>query len=140
MTGKELKAKILAEIERLITDLGEQRDVLLEELKDFINSLPEEPVSDDLEESARNYGDELDNVLTVGIDDDNTVGEYAQESFKAGALWQKEQMMKDAVSGAFIRRNKYTKRNVLSAFDIICDEIQKFKDKDHVKVIIIKDE
>ena len=42
MTDKEL---IKAEIERLIRDLGEQRDINLEELLDYINSLPEEPVS-----------------------------------------------------------------------------------------------
>ena len=40
MTDKE---KILAETERLINDLGEQRDINLEDLRDFINSLPEEP-------------------------------------------------------------------------------------------------
>ena len=49
MTDKE---KILAETERLINDLGEQRDINLEDLRDFINSLPEEPVSKDLQKAA----------------------------------------------------------------------------------------
>lgn len=53
MTDKELKEKILAEIERLINELGEQRDVNLEDLRDFINSLPEEPVSEGLEEEQQ---------------------------------------------------------------------------------------
>lgn len=43
---------IKAEIERLIRYLGEQRDINLEELLSFINSLPEEPSKDLKEEFA----------------------------------------------------------------------------------------
>ena len=48
-----------------------------------------EPVSEDLEEVARNYGDELDSVLCACEDDDSSTGDYATEAFKAGAQWQK---------------------------------------------------
>lgn len=55
------------------------------------------------------------------------------------AAWQREQMMKWAVEG-YIKRNKYTKRNVLHfsgiAVDIPC--VQQFNDKDRVKLLIIK--
>lgn len=37
-----------------------------------------------VEELARQYGEELDNVLAVGTEDDNSVGEYAQEAYIAG--------------------------------------------------------
>ena len=47
----------------------------------YIDTSPSEPVSEDLEEAAREYGDELDNVLAVCIDDDNTVGEYVYYFF-----------------------------------------------------------
>ena len=56
------------------------------------------------------------------------------------ANWQKQQMMGGAVEGAFIRRNKYTKLNILNGFDTTCDAIQKFKDKDRLKIIFIKEE
>lgn len=55
----------------------------------------EEPVNVDLEEAARNYGDELDNVLSVGVDDDNSIGEYASQAFKAGAQWQLNKIRKE---------------------------------------------
>lgn len=54
MTDKE---KIKTEIERLIDDLGEQRDINLEDLRDFINSLPEEQersIIDNLQECTNN--------------------------------------------------------------------------------------
>jgi hypothetical protein len=65
------------------------------ELLSFINSMQEEPVSEDLYEAAENYGDELDNILAVCDDNDgdNTIGEYAKEAFKAGANWQKAQLL-----------------------------------------------
>lgn len=50
-----------------------------------------------------------------------------------------QKMMKDALSG-FIKRNNYTKTNVLRGLDITCDAIQKFKDGDKVKLIIVKEE
>ena len=80
MTDKELKEKILAEIERLINELGEQRDVNLEDLRDFINSLPEEPVSEGLEEAANKYADNADYVYA-----DVSIEDFTVETFKAGA-------------------------------------------------------
>lgn len=62
-----------------------------------------------------------------------------QMCYEKGMADMKQQMMANAVEGAFIRRNRYTKKNVLNGFDTTCDAIQGFKDKDKVKLIIIKD-
>ena len=58
----------------------------------------EEPVSEDLEEAAEKYGDELNNILITAIDDDTSFGEYAQEAFKAGAQWQKRKDIEKTLS------------------------------------------
>ena len=73
MTNKE---RILVEIERL-----RKRDydrLALDKVVKFINSLPEEPVSEDLEKAAEDYADKHP---TCGL---------AKRSFVAGAKWQKE--------------------------------------------------
>ena len=56
------------------------------------------------------------------------------------AIWQKRQILKSAVEGCWVKRNRYTKENVLNGFSVTCDLIQEFKDGDKVKVIIIKED
>lgn len=111
--------KIKAEIERRIENYWSDGDVdsvvvsgELEELIDFINSLPEEfppyctgvkgdpdPAGiSDLEEAADKY---IQGSL-CDLDDGPTVG-LAKEAFIAGAEYQKGQMTKDAVEN---RRRK----------------------------------
>ena len=127
MTDKE---KILTKIESLLNETNYEPftdEVLgkiksLRELKSYINSLQEEPVSEDLEEAANDYAHDL-------LHDDVFL------TFIAGAQWQKEQMMKDAVYGlvcghdesspAWIDLNLLNKPNV--------------KVGTEVKLIIIKD-
>ena len=100
----------------------------------------EEPISEDLEKEARNYGDELDNVLSVcGDDDDNSIGEYVAQAYIAGAQCKEEQMMKDAIScevewydGKYLNFTQETLDKVLSNKGI---EVG-----DKVKVIIIKED
>jgi hypothetical protein len=112
------------------------------EVLSFIDSLPEEPVSESLKDEIAKFNDnyfpETDNGLNIEMR--NELRTIVGVAAKMSAQWQKEQMLKDAVSGAYIRRNKYTKTNVLNGFNVTCDVVQKFKDKDNVKVIIIKDE
>lgn len=91
------KKKVINELKEALDSLDITNEYRLNLIR-AIEYLQEDPVSDDLEKAACNYGDELDNVLVVGIDDDNTVGEYAIQAFKAGANWQKEQMIKKAVN------------------------------------------
>ena len=95
MTTEELKAKFIAEIERLkaIADYQLENykvdrsawNLLAEvckKLLSFINSLPEEPVSEDLEEVSTTFAD---------------VHVYATRKvcFKAGAKWQKVKSIVD---------------------------------------------
>ncbi len=66
------------------TRIGNHAQLLeLCELKDFIDSLPEEPASEDLEEAASKYVRE-------------DFHERSRADFKAGAEWQKQQMIKNA--------------------------------------------
>ena len=111
------------------------------ELLSFIDSMQEDSVSEDLEEAARNYGDELDNILSVGVDDDNSIGEYATQAFKAGAQWQKQQMMKNAKDGV-ITFDYYGDNDKIYgciAHDSFSLEELGLKDGDKVKLIIIKE-
>jgi hypothetical protein len=61
------------------------------DLLSFIDSLQEEPVSEELEKAANFYAD----THTEWFDADNNP--YVSPAFKAGAKWQKEQMIKGAV-------------------------------------------
>lgn len=152
-------AKIRAEIERLKSLIGNNsflsdyekgcndgREDMCDELTSFIDSLQEEPVSEDLWEASKQYA--LRQVLA------STDTEMSEQAYlklrlfsgfelavahKDGAKWKKEYMMKNAIE-AYIRRNKYTKKNVLNGFDVTCDAIQKFNGGDKVKVIVIKEE
>ena len=64
-------------------------------------------------------------------------GEDLEEAIDNAVRWQKKQMMKDAVDGPFIRRNRYTKKNVLNNFDLTHDALQGFKDGQRLKVIFL---
>ena len=85
------KAKILAEIERqkkiYMYDTSKHsfgRMIQCNDLLVFINSLPEEPVSEDLEEAANNYAE----LLPQG----RIAKKYCKIDFKAGARWQKDKL------------------------------------------------
>lgn len=65
---------------------------VLEELLFFINSLPEEPDSEELEEAAMNHIAPIENE--DGLKVINFSGQDIKDAFKAGAEWQKEQMLK----------------------------------------------
>ena len=49
-------------------------------------------------------------------------------------------ILESAIDGCHIKRNGYTQVNVLNGFSTTCETIQKFKDGDKVKVIIIKED
>ena len=111
---------------------------MLDELHYFIDSMQKEPASDEMETSIieyMNHTPENDPELSTTL--------YTYEQMQAIARhfanWQKQQLTKDAVSG-YIYRARYTKKNVLSDFDVTCEAVQKFKHGDKVKVIILKDE
>ena len=113
--------KIKAEIERLKTDIGTWAEYnegwrdALERIAAFIKSLPEEPVSEDLEKTSKEYADKnyvewLDFVSGDERDDHYPIS----EAFKAGAKWQKRI---DDIIKRNIHNNavKYGKRQIINA-------------------------
>ena len=144
MTDKE---KILAEIESELSLIAkdnlydEGRWNELNHLKLFINSLPEEPVSEDLKEAADKYATEVYNKY---LNDENTIKdkdglEILTEAFTAGAQWQKKQMMKDAVSGKVTSRFPLASDPFYSDVEVYLNFTNRLSEGDKVKVIIIKD-
>lgn len=97
----------------------------------------EEPVSEDLEEASMQYGEKLDNILAVSIEDDNSTGEYAQEAFMAGAKWQKQQMMKNSVDAGVTDIRTYKEENEVD-FTVMYEKgIIPYEIEQEVKLIII---
>lgn len=108
------KQKILAEIERLRKNLpwgGSAVQMTMEcnckneaytEIEKFINSLPEEPVSEDLEEAAEKYAyenwqsDDYHDGAAEGLPFD-AIG-HTKKCFKAGAQWQFSQLEKNRLA------------------------------------------
>lgn len=90
----------------------------------------QEPVSEGLEEAAENYA-ATDELLPNGK---VMINFQAEKAFRAGAKWQKEQMMKDAIDGGcFSWKNGYV--------HISCDideHLTNIRMCDKVKVIVIK--
>ena len=108
----------------------------IEGMVEYRNSLQEAPVNEELMEATCNYCLNVRKGYPRVMDETDR---YICNAFKAGANWQKWQMMKGAIE-CYIRRNKCTKKNVLNGFDVTCDAVQKFKSGDKVKVIIIKED
>lgn len=99
---------------------------ILTNLDYYIDSLQEEPVSEDLEEAANDYAHDI-------VHDD------VFETFKAGARWQKQQMMKDAVDAEcdviLLEEGDELQYSVLYPIGK-----RPYNKGDKVKVIIIKEE
>ena len=93
----------------------------INEVIDYINSLPEEKPSEDLEKAANNIY--------------KTPFGTRAEDFQAGAEWKKQQMMKDAVEGEIVK--DITNKLAVTAKNINLDG---FKFGDKVKIIIVKED
>ena len=145
MTNKELKQTILAEIERLKAQLirgacaaqiemeTNCKDEAYNEIANFINSLPDEEC-DGLEEAALwyyyggGYIPQNKELRQCALKHDET------RAFIAGAKWQKEQMMKEAVEGEVENGSfgiVYLRKNLTN---------DGYSTGDKVKLIIVKDE
>jgi hypothetical protein len=106
----------------------------------FIDSLPEEPISEGLEEAADRYAF-MDSQAYKGVHSTYCDDKIA---FIAGAKWQKQQMMKHAVDGTKVFSGLGVKAKTgecvpyteykLCISDDLCNNC------DRVKIIIIKDE
>lgn len=94
--------------------------------------------------SSKDLQEHIDECWQTWVSSDNNPianGDLTKEEFgfyaRHFAQWQREQMMKNAIEGPFIRRNRYTKKNVLNGLDLTCDELQGFKDGQKLKVIFV---
>lgn len=152
------KEKIKQEVERLKHNTPNAYDLsrfmLLEEIEDFIDSLPEESgcevncttKSEDLEESARyyllnNHVSPLNEIMhQVDLKAEMQYHKDIENAFKAGAEWYKTQMMKDAVD-AWVN----TYESITNPYDNQVSFItnlspSKFRNKETVQIIIVKNE
>jgi len=107
-----------------------------ETCKENGNSLTQEPVSEDLEEAVNDYigfAPEVDECLSVHCE---------RKAFESGAEWQKEQMMAKAIDGVvtFDYYGDDDKTYGCVAHDSFCLEDFGLKDRDKVKVIVIKED
>ena len=100
----------------------------------FYEMLEEEPVSEELEEEIKKYLHEV-------YDRDTTVGDVARHFAK----WQKQRMMKDAITATILPANLEETEFCLDDYDevkhitrLVKEENLKIGDK--VKVIVIKEE
>lgn len=90
----EQENKIRAEIERLKESGCASPIVICDTLLAFIDSMQEEPVSDDLENAALEYATHYDKNWSEVKD--GYIAENEVEAFKAGAKWQKNHLWKSA--------------------------------------------
>lgn len=95
MIDREL---IKAEIERLKRELDYEpftdevlgKQTILKQLISFIDSLPEEPVSEDMEEASKAYAESVNTITNEALH--SVVTGILTEAYEAGARWYKEQM------------------------------------------------
>ena len=153
MTDKE---KIIAEIRRLkkkfsMAESGEviYADVwpqieILNTLDLFIDALPAEQPSEDLEEAANAYTNE--HPGTCLENDGGVIDDYDKPKcdFIAGAQWQKEQMMKSAIDGTVGEGNpgypQMGEHLPVIAYSDMMLLPKHFKFGDKIKIIVIRED
>lgn len=128
------KEKIINEIQRRINlfrkdgKLGSDTEIALYGLINFINAMQEEPVNEELEKVAYEYS-------LYPVAPSKFV--LAEQGFKDGANWQKQQLMKKAIEG-IVTTNIDGWINVMTGFIRPEEAGANFGNK--VKLIIIKED
>lgn len=140
MTDKEKIEAIKAEIHRLVDVRGYDRE-MANDLFAFMNSLPNEPVNEDLQTEIedyinRNFSEGSDGCLIT--DKNKSLGgvTYSEicELARHFSKWQKQQMIKDAISAEVRTVEDFMGT---TTFRCVCD---KYKVGEKVKLIIIKED
>lgn len=138
MTDKEKKSKIadiLMDFQEEYSNEVVNRPMLASlyagNILSFIDSLQEKPVSEELEKAAKDYSNNLDNIR-------GSMGEQTRNAFKAGAKWQKEQMLKKSF-GATVCKYLNTFLKEMDK-DAISQALREYTNGDRVRVLIIKQE
>ena len=137
MTDKEL---IKQEIERRINEyknwIGYQTDsnyLELKELLQFIDSLPEEPASENLAEEFNRFLDEEEGVPRMWHSDEQM--EWGMDIARHFAEWQKQKDLEDAVDATVLDVDAQT-----IEFGLWPEKLLDIKEGDKVKIIIVKEE
>lgn len=139
----ESKEKILAEIEkRKLCTMDEHMKFyskeaeadynLLSEIENYINSLPEEPVSEDLDEALEEYTRKVLERTNCLIGN-QPVGEEIENAFKAGAKWQKaidNKAMETADKAYFESCEKIRRHTVEKALEWLKFNLQDYAGED----------
>lgn len=112
----------------------EDRKVLCESCEEECEfNKKEEPVSEDLEEAVNAY-------IGYAPEVDESSSTYGKrQSFKAGANWQKQQLMTKAVDGFVIEDIEEGNGDFLLSAEYLSKDMG-FKDRQKVKVIVIKED
>ncbi len=145
MTDKD---KIRAEVERLNSlvpyDRKDRHDDGLHDayhaILQFINSLPEEVVSEDLEEVAKQ--NQIKYVFDNNVNN-TTLAELKYigvSNFKDGAQWKEQHLMEKAVDGKVTARFPLASEPLYIDAQIFVKYAKNLNEGDHVKVIIIKED
>ena len=126
MTDKEKIHQILSSLWKNDDSVGKTYyNQALQDVQTAID-LQKEPVSEELEEAAMQYA-KLKHK-------DATLQKIVSWDFKAGAKWQKEQMMSQAIDGLVICDKELTQ----GYKDIVFSMPKELKVDDKVKMIIVK--
>ena len=116
MTDKEKLDAIRAEIHRLVDVRGYDKE-MANDLFTFMDSLPNELISEELEEAARSYSNNLDNIC-------GSIGEQTKNAFKNGAKWQKakdQEIIETAIHHAYHNGRLEMKEQMMAkAIDAHC--------------------
>ena len=128
MTTQEL-------INQFVTTHADNRLMDVSELIEFARKL-KEPASEDLADASNNYCLNIRKGYPRVKDE---IDIFICNAFKAGAEWQKEQMMKDAIDATVTSIRKYREENEVD-FTIMLDKgIVPYVSEEDVKLIIIKE-
>lgn len=135
MTDKE---KTIKELKEALDSLDITNKYRLNLIR-AIEYLQEEPVSEDLEDAAIQICQKVLKGETIVIDGyEYVVLSDAEECFKAGAKWQKQQIMKDAVDACVTDIRIYKEENEVD-FTVMYEKgIIPYEIEQEVKVIVIK--
>lgn len=104
------------------------RREMLDDLSEFIDSLPKEPIEEDLEKEFNRFLDEIEGTPRMYHSEERI--EWGKDIAHHFAEWQKEQMMKDAIPARVSFGQVVLQERPIST--------SVAKDGDKVKIIIVK--
>ena len=128
---------LIAIVARQFYELGCHRTAEKYDEIEYNRQRAEESVPKDLEEAAHSYSESDEPLYSPGHrfhwDDDALFGKQIETTFIAGAKWQKEQMMNEAVEGKII---------FLFNGDVAINigDVDEYNLGDKVKIIIVKED